>query len=181
VPDRILAVRALVERLSRQGLDTYDFEAPLSERAVASFEKRHGITLPEEYRRFVTEVSAGGRPTRLGPPHLITPTIAARLVKRDGGRLAAPFPLTNADAKRVMRAAVRCAPDAIRPAIGRDISDGVLPIKELGGGDLDFLVVSGPQRGCIWQVWEWGWSPLWHRVRGELRQYSFFSWLRATL
>jgi hypothetical protein len=179
VRDSLAASRALVKRLASQGKATYDFEPPLSARALSSFEKRHAITLPDEYRRFVSEVSAGGHDTRLGPPHLITPSDAARLVKREGGRLAAQFPLTNADASRVMRAAANCAPDAIRPAIRRDLSDGVLPLMDLGGGDMDFLVVSGPQLGRIWQAWEWGWSPLWRRVHGKPTPHGFFSWLRA--
>jgi hypothetical protein len=181
VRDPVGAARARVERLSRRGADVYDFEAPMSARALSAFEKRHAITLPDEYRRFVREVSAGGSDTRLGPPHLITPVAAARLVKREGGRLAAPFPLTNADAARVMLAAAQCAPDAIRPAIRRDLSDGVLPLMDLGGGNMDFLVVSGPQRGRVWQAWEWGWSPLWRRVRGKPEPHGFFSWLLETL
>jgi hypothetical protein len=181
VGESIAALRALVERLAREGSDKYDFDAPLSGRALATFEERHRITLPREYRRFVHAVSAGGHDTRLGPPHLISPADAARLVKREGGRLAKPFTLTNADARRVILAAASCAPDAIRPAVRRDISDGVLPLMDLGGGDMDFLVVTGPQRGRVWQAWERGWSPLWRRVRGKPTAHGFFSWLRATL
>lgn len=82
-----------------------------------------------------------------------------------------------------MHADARCAPDAIRPAIhrDRDLKDGILPLMDLGGGETDFLVVTGPERGRIWRLWEWGWSPRWRSVRGQPTPHGFFSWLRATL
>jgi hypothetical protein len=180
VRDPVRDLAALVDRLTSESEGLYDFLPPLAECHVVAFERRSGIALPEEHRRFLREVSAGGRPTRLGPPHAMTLAEAARAVKREGGRLDAEFPLTAADAKRLIRADAR-TPSATRPAIRRDLTDGVLPLMDLGGGEMDFIVVTGPQRGCIWRAWDAGWSPLWGAVHGKPWQRGFFSWLRFTL
>jgi hypothetical protein len=180
VRDPILAIAAVVRRLAHKGPDRYDFEPPLEERAIARFERRAGIVLPDEYRRFVGEVSSGGRGTRLGPPHLLMLREAERVVKHEGGRLDAPFPLTSVDAMRLIRADARHARRDPRPAIDRDLKDGVLPLMDLGGGnEMHFLVVTGAERGRIWVVWERGWSPLWRLVRGAPIPHGFVSWFRA--
>lgn len=36
------------------------WEPAMTEKSVSAFEKRHGIQLPEDYRRFITTIAAGG-------------------------------------------------------------------------------------------------------------------------
>jgi hypothetical protein len=180
VRDPILAVASVVWRLAEKGPDHYDFAPPLEEGAIARFERRAGVVLPDEYRRFLGEVSSGGRETRLGPPHLMSLREAERTLERERGRLDAPFPLTSADAMRVIRADAKSGRRDPRPAIDRDLKDGVLPLMDLGGGnEMNFLVVTGPERGRIWAVWERGWSPLWRSVRGAPTPHGFSSWFRS--
>ena len=37
-----------------------NWTAPMSEKKVAAYEKKKGIRLPEEYRRFITSIGANG-------------------------------------------------------------------------------------------------------------------------
>ena len=139
------------------------------------------MSLPPEYRRFLLEVSSGGRDTRLGPPFLMTPTVALAMLRREGGCAAAPFSLGRAVSARLVQAAARRKPGEDGVALARDISDGVLPLMERGGGEQHVLVLTGQQRGKVWCAWERGWTPLHRLVRGRPRQHGFWSWLAERL
>jgi hypothetical protein len=97
---------------------------------------------------------------------------SARVLRHDGARLDTRFPLGAADARRLLRANARRRGDEPAQAIARDIRAGVLPVMNLGGGDMDFLVVTGEERGQVWQAWERGWSPV--------RRGGFFEWFEET-
>ena len=56
--DPILSIK---DRIAAQGKRLY---SPLTEAEATEFEVKHGITLPEGYRRFLIEVGNGGE----GPP-----------------------------------------------------------------------------------------------------------------
>src|SRR5690242_2351707 len=47
----------------------YKLNPPLPVSVIAAFEERHGVSLPEDYRRFVTEVGNGG----VGPYYGVLP------------------------------------------------------------------------------------------------------------
>jgi hypothetical protein len=153
-----------------KGPDVYDFLPPATARAVVAFERRWRVTLPDEMRAFLLEVSAGGRDTRLGPPHLMTLADGARVTKRERARPDAPFPLGAADARRLLREKSKRKRDEDTPAIARDVRDGVLPLMDLGGGELNLIVVTGEERGNVWAAWERGWTPV---------ASGFFQWLEG--
>lgn len=104
---RLASIRARLRNIT--------ISAPLTDAEVQAFEALHRVVLPDEYRRFVLDVAAGGR----GPPaHGL---VRLGEVPRDYdwsaeeqlARLARPFPLVDAwvwedeepltDAKRQLR------------------------------------------------------------------------------
>lgn len=112
----------------------YRLNPPLPVERVEHFESLAGCRLPEQYRRFVTELADGGA----GPAYGIFPL--ARLLEpgRASGALAdlaRPFPAPRSVAQ--MRALGYSAP-------------GALAISEIGCGGMYWLIVAGPERGFVW-------------------------------
>jgi hypothetical protein len=175
----VKAIARLVGRLGNG--DLYLFLPPLPEVEVARLEATIGVGLPREYRTFLRRVSAGGQTTRLGPPELWTPDRALESLRAQGGHLDRRFPISNAVAQRLIKADTLRRKGQEGVAVGGDISDGVLPLMDHGCGTLDLLVVTGPQRGKVWQAWERGWSPLHHRVGQGEQSHGFLSWLSGRL
>src|SRR5260370_36120570 len=76
---KLNAARDLFAAATRAGargaLDEYAMLAPLSEDAIAEFERAHAIDLPEDYRLFLEHVSEGStghgvRPLRARPENV---------------------------------------------------------------------------------------------------------------
>jgi hypothetical protein len=140
---------------------------PLAEAEIASFERRHKITLPAEYRHFLTAFGNGGA----GPSYGVFPLgmVDAGFElepwpEEDGivGKLAEPFPLEMAwndlgefnpfdesldvddpeyDAK---------IGQFDRRYYGSSIVNGAIPICHLGCAIRIWLVVAGNQQGRLW-------------------------------
>ncbi|MFF5213354.1 SMI1/KNR4 family protein [Streptosporangium sp. NPDC000396] len=115
---------------------------PLTEADIAAFEVNHGITLPEEYRQFLTQVGHGG----YGPTYgLLTLDrwSDANSPHIDDDLLARPFPFS---------------PDTEPPTdwVTRYGLDGIFPgaVTVVYGGCTDYtlLVVTGPSRGRLVEV-----------------------------
>lgn len=56
-PDRFTQVHQKTKEMAQYG---FRWNPPISLDEVRAFEQKHGITLPEEYVRFITEISDGG-------------------------------------------------------------------------------------------------------------------------
>jgi hypothetical protein len=131
----------LRERLRAAQLDLVP---PVPETDVVAFEARHQIRLPDEYRLFITEISAGGD----GPG-------IDGLMEFAGDdefeRLAHPFPLTalwnwDQDPKADDAAIDLC-------------KDGWLCLGHEGCTSEWVLIVTGEQRGQVWDVSSEGAQP----------------------
>ena len=130
---------------------------PATPDRVAGFEALHGVTLPEELRRFVLEVGDGIRvddePQLYALDEITTAT-------GDEVRPAAPFPYGAADADAILAAIAAAGPGG--PLGSRRVMDlqragdpdGCLVVASNGGNDFSVIVVTGDQRGRMWRTGE---------------------------
>lgn len=111
----------------------YRLNPPLSEGELAAFEERHACRLPADYRAFLRTWGNGGA----GPYYGVYPLAEAPIY----GDLAKPFPLVAAWNEALPF-------DVDVPA---ELRDGCLGLSDIGCGYWVFLVVTGPQRGFVWE------------------------------
>ncbi len=159
VQARVADLAAEDPDLLRYGADKhhYAFGPTVLEARVTGFEARHGVRLPESYRRYLLEVGDGG----VGPENGVVPLsgeglhASLDLPERSwSGHLAMPFPLTERENPSI---------DADNPiqwprergTNGEDFSEkrwiaGTLIICDAGCGSVYRLVVTGEARGQVW-------------------------------
>lgn len=164
----------------------------LDESAVAAFETRHGVTLPADYRAFLTRIANGdpGPDLGLGPlryrPFLAPPAVVATVRTADGeehnaetgprhlpsrtSELAEPFRLDSAWDP--------CCDDLPDEIMRANLYDGVLEIGEIGCGYFYLLVVSGAGRGEVWVDYTAGDGQL-MKVADSFADW-FDAWLNAS-
>ncbi len=166
-------------RVRRKVLDRgVRLDPPLSEEQVADFETRVGVRLPEEYRRFLLEIGDGpseeklhGR--RLSPAEIEEMGLDAGKVviehdqveqkRREGSPYYGLQPLERtvvADRGCMLRPGVAfpltttwiwgTEPEPDEARIKATYTDGHLFLGTDGCGMDYLLIVTGPQRGCIW-------------------------------
>jgi hypothetical protein len=130
--------------------------APLSLAAVEAFETEHGVRLPEEYRRFLLQSGNGGA----GPPlyGLMRLGEVPRDFDRNGqdqlARLLRPFPLSRYWAWEADEP-LNDEHQALRASVG----DGTLVLGHDGCGMYWHFVITGPERGQVWQITDVGAQP----------------------
>ncbi|MEM8682256.1 MAG: SMI1/KNR4 family protein [Pseudomonadota bacterium] len=122
----------------------YKLARPIADARVSALESQYGISLPEDYRQFITEVSNGGA----GPGYGLYSIECALTGKGDRNyrrswdgvddRIALPF--------------VR--PDSV-DAGEFDDDRGLLLLCQHGCANDDFLVLNGVERGFVWEYIEW--------------------------
>ncbi|MET9881345.1 SMI1/KNR4 family protein [Actinacidiphila glaucinigra] len=150
-------------------------EKPLTPGELAELEGQIGVRLPEEYRRFLLLVGAGGA----GPAYGVFPVRRGEDGRwawhgdgadlTDLGRLAEPFPTKRATAAELAAMAADCPEEEDFEDIeefdaafeawderwapllwGEDRTVGALCLCHLGCALRQWLVVSGPAAGQIW-------------------------------
>lgn len=118
----------------------YQLNPVLAKKTVEDFEKEHSIVLPEEYRDFILEMGDGGA----GPYYGIYTLQDAYKENKwfQLGDLKKDFPLTeewqNED------------DEEDENAYPENLYDGCMMISHQGCGTWSFLIVSGPERGKVW-------------------------------
>jgi hypothetical protein len=122
----------------------YRLHPPLSEAAVRSFERLHGVSLPASYRDYLSTVAGGG-----AGPHYGLLGLAEEVDDEEAlhdlraeclrvGFLATPFPHTT---------------DYPGPGRGGDANysvAGTLVLGEMGCGTFSRLVIAGKNAGQVW-------------------------------
>ncbi|MFJ4340136.1 SMI1/KNR4 family protein [Streptomyces sp. NPDC088915] len=131
---------------------------PAGWEAVRSFEAEHGVVLPEPYRTFVAEVCDG---LRAGPPSYgllpLAQTPPDWGADRPERLLAQPFPLTEAwlweDDETEL------SEQEFEARLARVFDHGSLLLGTDGCGMYWHLILTGPQRGHVWQIADEGAIP----------------------
>ena len=157
-------------RVFGAGVHQYRLNPPLPASVVEAFEARHGVSLPEDYRRFITEIGNGGA----GPYYGLLPFGQGRRTTRDWesgglvGDLSQPFP--HVAAWNLSESFWQGEPDPPpgTPPEEEDrlweawdeeleehywnpaIMNGAIPICHLGCALRQWLVIHGEQRGFVW-------------------------------
>ncbi len=131
----------------------YHLNPPIAERELIMWERDHEITLPDEYRRFLLELGNGG----VGPYYGVFP-----LGRWDGagdtmesfsdvvGDLRAPFPHRTAWNLPVERRTPPDEHDGSSEYYDPALTDGAFWIAHHGSTQRTMLVITGPERGMIW-------------------------------
>jgi len=128
----------------------------LDESHIQAFELRHGVRLPEGYRRFIAELGDGGpippygllplgrRPKGPFTPEFLRPKQSLPFV-------ASPFPFTRG----------WNAEDGEESAEGEAqlVAHGNLLLAHGGCGIEWRLIVTGPERGSVWEICDAGLGP----------------------
>jgi HEAT repeat protein/SMI1/KNR4 family protein SUKH-1 len=114
---------------------------PAADADVAAFERKHGVSLPEPYRRFVTELGDGGAGPGYGLRSLAKAYDSVRYLTYDGF-LAVPSPLRNGLGEDWYD---EYADDAER----HDPLDGSLAVVHFGCDQYTVLLVTGSLRGRL--------------------------------
>lgn len=147
----------------------YHLDPPLPSEVLDAFEEKHGVSLPDNYRYFITGIGNGGA----GPCYGLFPFGE----EEDGrlwedadviGDLAEPFPYIEAwnlpeefwnkepdpppdtpleEEDRIMEA---WDEELNEHYWNPRIMNGAIPICDRGCGLSQWLVVNGPQRGYVW-------------------------------
>lgn len=126
---------------------------PAGWEAVRSFEAEHGIVLPEPYRTFVAEICDG---LRAGPPYYGLLPLAQTPPDWGSDRperlLAEPFPLTTAWLWEAESDEEPLSEQEFEARTGAVFDHGSLLLGTDGCGMYWHLIVTGPQRGHVWQI-----------------------------
>ncbi|GAA2395661.1 hypothetical protein Cme02nite_56010 [Catellatospora methionotrophica] len=202
VRERVEALRARPGSERLFGADTHGFTlAPaLSGDELADLETWLGVRLPDDYRRFLTEVGAGGagpfcgvNPVRRADPGWQWHGECAELT--DVTRLAQPFLVDRpfedllaaldeqepqeqdfTDPAAYQEAAERWR-DGMREIVaGPEFSAGAICLVHEGCNLRYWLVVSGPARGGIWYDGSCDWADMIPEENDDDQPVGFGEW-----
>ncbi len=176
-----------------QDANYFVLNSPLPESSIADFESEHNVQLPDDYRQFLLEIGNGF----VGPMPEVYP------LGRIGNRpwlpgevdLSGPFPheeAWNLEPEYFEREKSRSDADEketnkqwdVESELsywGPSVIQGAIPIAELGCGQMLLLVVSGLQRGYLWndsRVDHCGIEPA---TDANGTPFTFGSWLLESL
>lgn len=208
IQQRVAELRVRDPKLSLFGASGHRYELfpRLAEKRVAAFERKWHVSLPADYRRFLVEIGNGGAGPAYGLFKLGEEGDSARDGKpfRRNAFVGDPSkPFAHDKAWNLPRAAWKQKPDTRKMTPAEDdrawtawealrakdywhgsIMNGALPICHLGCAYRQWLVVSGPRSGEVWndeRVDERGIAPLTNGKRRVHFTEWYESWLAASL
>ncbi|WP_431040631.1 SMI1/KNR4 family protein [Streptomyces sp. P1-3] len=195
VRERVLALRDAPRWWAVFGADYpgygHDFELlpVLTEEQLHAVERRLGAGLPEEYRTFLLEVGAGGagpdyglfpiKPPEPGAPpgtgHCALPFRPGLTAELDEHEYAEPRHADHPDDEAF--AAAYAAWDARHDELYDALTEGTLCVSSQGCAYYSLLVVTGPERGTMWEdvrAAGEGVAPV--ELRGRTGHVTFAEW-----
>jgi hypothetical protein len=128
----------------------------LTREEIESFESQHGVRLPEEYREFLLKIGNGGD----GPPEYGVPQLgeAASDMERNERihwtklpQIKEPFPFT--------KPWIWEDGEESDEGSGKQVACGSIYVGNDGCGQYWHLIVTGPERGRVWQFCDVGIVP----------------------
>jgi hypothetical protein len=142
--DKLCQLKEIDPGLSFFGASEHrdELHPPLAETTLLAFEEKHGVTLPAQYRDFLRQADDGGA----GPYYGLYPLRFAyeQMGWVRPGDIRRPFPLDRPWNEYGRPAEQYHLPD------GADVHDGCLMLSHHGCGYWSFLIVTGPERGKVW-------------------------------
>jgi hypothetical protein len=210
------SIHSALSRLSREDAGRalfganghqYQLHSPIDASVVSEFEQQNGVSLPDDYRFFITEIGDGGA----GPAYGVF-----RFGEEDDGfgfckwsegylvgDLAKPFVHSGSwnHSKEFWAKEPTIAEDMAEEERDRlteewdslinaeywspSVMDGAIPICHLGCALRQWLVVTGPQRGYVWddsRADYKGLAPVLSEGRNRVTFEDWYmSWLRSAL
>ena len=173
------------------GADSHEFQLnpPLSASDVAQFESDYQIKLPEGYRAFLTEIGNGGAGPFYGVFKLGEMDDGfshCRWKQNDGfiGNLARPFPHTQQwndlppfPEEQDDLDAYEAAMEAFDNVYWNSANvDGAIPICHQGCAYRNWLVVTGPEAGNVWEDLRVDHKGLMPVESNQKRRVGFLEW-----
>jgi len=121
------------------------WEPAMTEKRVSAFEKKHGIRLPEDYRRFITTTAAGG-----SQPFYGLESLSNRELELPN--LGKPFPYTLENPLIMIYLTEEEMDNGEDDEEGEG---GFIPLCEEGCGMYSMLVVNSKDPDTYGTVWFW--------------------------
>jgi len=143
----------------------YQLARPLSERTVRAFERKHRVSLPDDYRSFLVGMGNGGAGPGYGvyplgrdrsfelfigaaPVWIRWPAKLVSRLQRPWRKLGEPFPFRDAISSAERRRILSEPSDATEDV--DVVPTGAISICTHGCGLGDWLVVTGEEAGQVW-------------------------------
>jgi Leucine-rich repeat (LRR) protein len=183
IDDRLRAIAGTLDRVRARDRNYevfasrthgYRLAPPADEALIAAWEQRRGVTLPEEYRAFITRLGSAGA----GPCY----GIEARGEREDEEVDVAglPFPVLREEALALTGQLEDDDEERRRNAIRARLDEleevpGTLRIVHAGCGGYYRLIITGELRGTIW------FDEPWQPMRRDGRLLSFLDWYEGWL
>lgn len=204
IRDDLRRLRASIARLNVFGSQAHGFRMhpALSEEEVKQFEARHHITLPSEYRGFLIHVGNGGAGPAYGLFKLgeMDDGFGHEVWKeKDGiiGVLSLPFPHTgpwNDLSEEPVYDEFRESDPDWKEEYQRQMDawedrvywntanvNGAIPLCHLGCALRQWLVVTGPEVGNVWDDYRTDHGGLKPLQQADRQRVTFLQWYRSWL
>lgn len=134
----------------------YQFGDKLTEAEVKNFEEKFGLTLPEDYKTFITRIGNGGAGPNYGiiPLDIINGPKDFKLESKPAIDLSKAFPFTeswNADWISTFDwDNERPDDELVETYFDPSLICGTIPLCHYGHGNMYFLVTKGKELGNMW-------------------------------
>lgn len=196
VREKLESVIRKIEEIRRDRLDletvgtAADFGRPMDEEGVAEIEVRVGIKLPEDYRRFVTEVGNGGFGpglglVPLGEESFVDPRIPQSRMNalNPRGRCEYQLDWNYLPLKQAMENGSPDTDELMEYYFSVARIDGAIRVADLGCGAIALLALNGTERGKIWLDYRGTFGGITPATRSDrdLAHLEFLDWYDAWL
>lgn len=123
----------------------YELMPPIAESKLVRLEEKFNLTLPDDYRSFITNIGNGGA----GPSYGLYSIEGA--IKGD----SSPSYGYRGRDRRKLASKLFIRPDEMDEDDWSDDEEGVLILCQHGCANDDFLVLNGKEKGTVWSYIEW--------------------------